>query len=92
MPDVARPVQFGRDHVGDPEEDWDNVMWLDETKTESFGKNSIRVWRKKTAEWHLKNAIPSVKRGGGNIMLWGFHELVIDQILILGRNFMNKLF
>jgi len=34
--------------------------------------NSTRcVWGKKNAELHLKNTIPTVKHGGGNIMLWG---------------------
>ena len=29
-----------------------------------------RVWRKKMAELHPKNTLPTLKYGGGNIMLW----------------------
>jgi len=42
--------------MDDPEEDWENILWSDETKIELFGKNSTRrVWRKKNAELHPKN-------------------------------------
>ncbi|KAK3537894.1 hypothetical protein QTP70_022445, partial [Hemibagrus guttatus] len=65
-------LKFAREHLDDPEEDWENVIWSDETKIEDFGKNSTcRVWRRKNAELHPKNTIPTVKHGGGNIMLWG---------------------
>ena len=37
-----------------------------------LGINSTRrVWWKRNAEYSPKNAIPTVKHGGGNIMLWG---------------------
>ena len=36
--------------MDDPEEDWENIMWSDETEIEIFGKNSTRVVRKKKAE------------------------------------------
>ena len=50
----------------------EKVMWSDETKIELFGINSTRrVWRKRIAEYNPKNTIPTVKLGGGNLMLWG---------------------
>ena len=51
---------------------WEKVMWSDETKIEQFGINSTcRVWKKRNAEYNPKNTIPTVKHGGGNLMLWG---------------------
>ena len=47
-------------------------MWSDETKIELFGINSTCcVWRKRNAEYNPKNTIPTMKHGGGNLMLWG---------------------
>ncbi|CDQ86387.1 unnamed protein product [Oncorhynchus mykiss] len=52
--------------------EWEKVMWSDEPKIELFGLNSThRVWRKKKDEYNPKNTIPTVKHGGGNIILWG---------------------
>ncbi len=64
-------LKFAKDHLDDPEEAWAKVMWSDETKIELVGINATRrVWRKKN-EYNPKNTIPTVKHGGGNIMLWG---------------------
>ncbi|KAK3545989.1 hypothetical protein QTP70_019305, partial [Hemibagrus guttatus] len=69
---VRARLKFAREHLDDPEEDWENVIWSDETKIELFGKNSTcHVWRRKNAELHPKNNVPTVKHGGGNIMLRG---------------------
>ncbi len=48
------------------------IIWSDETKIELFGLNSKRyVWRKPGTAHHLSNTVPTVKHGGGRIMLWG---------------------
>ena len=50
---VQARLKFAREHMDDPEEDWENIMWSDETKMELFGKNPTRrVRRKKNAELH----------------------------------------
>ncbi len=61
---------FAKDHLDDPEEAWEKLMWSNETKIELFGINSTsRVWRKKKDEYNPKNTIPTEKHEGGNIML-----------------------
>ena len=47
------------------------VLWSDETKIELFGLHAKRqVWKKEGTGHHLANTIPTVKHGGGSIMLW----------------------
>ena len=68
---VQARLKFTQEHLDDPEEAWEKVMWSDETKMELFGINSTcQVWRKRNAEYNPKNTIPILKHGGGNLMLW----------------------
>lgn len=65
-------LKFARDHVEKPLSYWSNVLWTDETKIELFGLNETKnVFRKKGERNSLKNTLPTVKHGGGSIMLWG---------------------
>ncbi|MEW3804189.1 hypothetical protein, partial [Pseudomonas aeruginosa] len=62
---VQARLKFANDHLDDPEEEWEKVMWSDETKIELFGLNAKgHVWRK-------PGTIPTVKHVGDSIMLWG---------------------
>ncbi len=68
---VQARLKYAKDHLDDPEEEWE-VMWSDETKIELFGiKSTRRVWKKD--EYNPKNTIQTVKHGGGN-MLWGWEH------------------
>uniref|UniRef100_A0AAZ3S793 Transposase Tc1-like domain-containing protein n=1 Tax=Oncorhynchus tshawytscha TaxID=74940 RepID=A0AAZ3S793_ONCTS len=65
-------LKFANEHLNDSEDNWVKVLWSDETKMELFGINTTRcVWRRRYAAYDPKNTIPTVKHGGGNIMLCG---------------------
>ena len=64
-------LEFARKHESDPAAMWEKVLWSDETKIELFGQNSKRyVWRKPNTAHASRHTIPTVKYGGGSIMLW----------------------
>ena len=63
-------LKFASEHLHDSEDNWGKVLRSDETKMEFFGIDSTRrVWRRNNAAYDPKNTIPTVKHGGGNIML-----------------------
>ena len=69
---IKSRLDFAKRHVGDTANMWKKVLWSDETKIELFGLSAKRyVWRKANTAHHPENTIPTVKHGGGSIMLWG---------------------
>uniref|UniRef100_A0A7N8X1Z3 Tc1-like transposase DDE domain-containing protein n=1 Tax=Mastacembelus armatus TaxID=205130 RepID=A0A7N8X1Z3_9TELE len=65
-------IEFAKNHMKDSQTMRNKILWSDETKIELVGINSKRyVWRKPGTAHHLPNTIPTVKHGGGSIMLWG---------------------
>ena len=67
----ARKI-FATTFITKPEDYWYSVLWSDETKIELFNHCYRRqVWRKRKEAFNPKNTIPTVKFGGGSIMVWG---------------------
>ncbi len=55
-----------------PQDFWTNILWTDETKVELFGRCvSLYIWHKTNTAFHINNIIPTVKHGGGSVMIWG---------------------
>ncbi|KAG2463360.1 TCB1 transposase, partial [Polypterus senegalus] len=69
---MAARLEFAKRHLKDSRTMRNTILWSDETKIELFGVNARRhVWRKPGTTHHQANTIPTVKHGGGSIMLWG---------------------
>ena len=65
-------LKYARKHKDKDRGFWQSVLWSDETKMELFGHNDQQyVWREKGEAFKPKNTIPTVKHGGGSIILWG---------------------
>jgi hypothetical protein len=64
-------LMFAKRHVGDSPNIWKKVLWSDKTQIELFGhQGKCYVWRKPNTSHHPENPIPTMKHGGGSIMLW----------------------
>ena len=51
---------------------WNHVLWSDEMKINLFGSNGFKhVWWQPGEEYKDKCVMPTVKHGGGNVMVWG---------------------
>jgi transposase len=52
--------------------EWDNIIWSDESKFELFGGNGKRrVWRQPHERYDVDCLIPTVKSGQQGVMVWG---------------------
>lgn len=65
-------LNFAIKHSDKPQAYWNKVIWSDESKFELFSSNrQIKVWRKVNKSLDPKNLAPTVKHGGGSVMVWG---------------------
>lgn len=51
---------------------WKNIIWSDESRFTIFKNDGPgRVWRTPGTRFNIENLRPTVKHGGGGVMMWG---------------------
>ena len=66
-------LEFARAHADKDEDYWDYILWSDETKIDVFGTDGFKtVWCHNGEEYKSKCMVPTVKHGGGSVLLWGW--------------------
>ena len=68
---VVSRVQWGRDHRDWTDEDWKRVLWSDESTFQLFSNQRVFVRRRVGERFRKECLSPTVKFGGGKIMVWG---------------------
>ncbi len=64
--------QFAEDNLAKSMIYWNHVLWSDESKVNLFDSDGVQhVWRRPGEEYQENCALPTVKHGGGSIMVWG---------------------
>lgn len=65
-------LNFAMEHINKDPSWWNDVIFLDESKFNLFGSDGrTMVWRKPNTEFKRQNLQPTVKHGGGHVMVWG---------------------
>lgn len=65
-------LAWAKNHKNWTEDQWKQVLFSDESKFEIFGSNRRQYVRRKVGERMISACIqPTVKHGGGSIMVWG---------------------
>lgn len=88
---IKARLKFARANVDKDHDFWNNVLWTDESKIELFGhQNRRHVWRKPNTAFQEKNLIPTVKHGGGSILVWGCFAAAGPGQLTIIESIMNS--
>lgn len=65
-------VKFAKDHLNWTTQQWAKVLWSDESKFNMFGSDGVKYVRRPIGHRNdPKYQLPTVKHGGGSVMVWG---------------------
>jgi hypothetical protein len=68
-------LAFARQHANWTVDDWKRVIFSDESKIQLFGSEGRqRCWKIPGESLSSRTVNPTVKHGGGNVMIWGLHD------------------
>lgn len=68
----VKRLNFARMHINKSPEFWKSILWSDESKFNLFGCDGRgKVWRSEGEAMRTECLRPTVKHGGGNVMVWG---------------------
>jgi len=69
---IKKRYAWAKEHQDWTEEQWKTVLWTDESKFELFGSHRRTYVRRRPGErFHHECIVPTVKHGGGSVMVWG---------------------
>ncbi len=69
---IKKRLLWARQHKDWGLDEWYQVLFTDETKSECFGTNRRVYVRRRKGERFLKECLkPTIKHGGGSVMAWG---------------------
>ncbi|GBM10291.1 Transposable element Tcb1 transposase [Araneus ventricosus] len=65
-------VEWAKAHKDWIKKEWKDVLWSDESKYRFLGTDGIQwIHRPQGTRFDPKYQIPTMKRGDGNVMVWG---------------------
>ena len=65
-------LQFARRHRNWDQLQWGRVLWSDESKFNLFSSDGVQYVRRPVGQrYDSRYQVPTVKHGGGSVMVWG---------------------
>lgn len=68
----VKRVRWARSYLERPTVFWNRILWSDESRFKLYRSDGmVRVWRKPSETYKKECLQPTVKHGGGSVMVWG---------------------